>query len=190
MTAPHPTDGPSDARRALACVARGLRRRLEGENVAGLAALPRAARVELPAAGAAVPAEEPAATAGVEPMAAEARAADAMREELGAIADAVVENVVATLGDTVTQEDAIANDAREIANHQNKKQKEAKKMLEGLRKGDRIVTIGGLRGTVVSVKDDAVILKVDDNTKLEYSKSAVATVLKREEETTTEPAKE
>ena len=73
---------------------------------------------------------------------------------------------------------------------QNKKQKEAKKMLEGLRKGDRIVTIGGLRGTVVSVKDDAVILKVDDTTKLEYSKSAVATVLKREEEPTTEPAKE
>ena len=73
---------------------------------------------------------------------------------------------------------------------QNKKQKEAKKMLEGLRKGDRIVTIGGLRGTVVSVKDDAVVLKVDDNTKLEYSKSAVATVLKREEESTPEPAKE
>jgi preprotein translocase subunit YajC len=72
---------------------------------------------------------------------------------------------------------------------QNKKQKEAKKMLEGIRKGDRIVTIGGLRGTVVSVKDDAVILKVDDNTKLEYSKSAVATVLKREDEAT-EPAKE
>jgi preprotein translocase subunit YajC len=73
---------------------------------------------------------------------------------------------------------------------QNKKQKDAKKMLEGLRKGDRIVTIGGLRGTVVSVKDDAVVLKVDDNTKLEYSKSAVATVLKREEESTPEPAKE
>jgi len=73
---------------------------------------------------------------------------------------------------------------------QNKKQKEAKKMLEGLRKGDRIVTIGGLRGTVVSVKDDAVILKVDDNTKLEYSKSAVATVLKREEEPAAELAKE
>ncbi|OHD67105.1 MAG: preprotein translocase subunit YajC [Spirochaetes bacterium RBG_13_68_11] len=72
---------------------------------------------------------------------------------------------------------------------QNRKQKEAKKMLEGLRKGDRIVTIGGLRGTVVSVKDDAVVLKVDDNTKLEYSKSAVATVLKREDEAT-EPAKE
>ncbi len=76
---------------------------------------------------------------------------------------------------------------------QNKKQKEAKKMLESLRKGDRIVTIGGLRGTVLSVKDDAVILLVDEktNTKLEYSKNAVSAVLKREDEaTTTEPAKE
>ncbi|MCX7031580.1 MAG: preprotein translocase subunit YajC [Spirochaetes bacterium] len=72
---------------------------------------------------------------------------------------------------------------------QNKKQKDAKKLLENLRKGDRIITIGGLRGTIVSVKDDAVVLKVDDNTKLEYSKSAVATVLKREDEAT-EPAKE
>jgi preprotein translocase subunit YajC len=73
---------------------------------------------------------------------------------------------------------------------QNKKQKEAKKMLEGIRKGDRVVTIGGLRGTVVTVKDDVVVLKVDDNTKLEYSKSAVATVLKREDEPTSEPTKE
>ncbi len=73
---------------------------------------------------------------------------------------------------------------------QNKKQKEAKKMLESIRKGDRVVTIGGLRGTVVTVKDDVVVLKVDENTKLEYSKNAVATVLKREDEPTSEPAKE
>ena len=56
---------------------------------------------------------------------------------------------------------------------QNKKQKEAKKMLEGIRKGDRVVTIGGMHGTVDSVKDDAVVLKVDDNMKLKFSKSAV-----------------
>lgn len=73
---------------------------------------------------------------------------------------------------------------------QNKKQKEAKKMLEGLRKGDRVVTIGGLRGTVVTVKDDVVVLKVDDNTKLEYSKNAVSTVLERKDEPTSEPVKE
>lgn len=73
---------------------------------------------------------------------------------------------------------------------QNKKQKEAKKMLESLRKGDRVVTIGGLRGTVVTVKDDVVVLKVDENTKLEYSKNAVSTVLERKDEPTSEPAKE
>jgi len=65
---------------------------------------------------------------------------------------------------------------------QNKKQKEAKQMLSSLRKGDRVVTIGGMRGSVVSVKDDTVILKVDDTTKLEFSKSAVSQVLERKEE--------
>jgi preprotein translocase subunit YajC len=65
---------------------------------------------------------------------------------------------------------------------QNKKQKDAKKMLEGIRKGDRVVTIGGMHGSVESVKDDAVILKVDENVKLRFSKSAVSQVLERKEE--------
>jgi preprotein translocase subunit YajC len=65
---------------------------------------------------------------------------------------------------------------------QNKKQKEAKKMLEGIRKNDRVVTIGGLHGVVESVKEDVVILKVDDNTKLKFSKSAVSTVLERKDD--------
>ncbi len=65
---------------------------------------------------------------------------------------------------------------------QNKKQKDAQKMLSSLRKGDRVVTIGGERGTVVSVKDDVVVLKVDENVKIEYSKSAVSQVLERKEE--------
>jgi preprotein translocase subunit YajC len=64
---------------------------------------------------------------------------------------------------------------------QNKKQKETKKMLEALHKGDRVATIGGLRGTVVSVKEDAVVLKVDDNTKIEFGKAAISQVLERKE---------
>jgi preprotein translocase subunit YajC len=67
---------------------------------------------------------------------------------------------------------------------QNKKQKDAKKMLEGIRKGDRVVTIGGMHGYVESVKEDAVILKVDDNVKVKFSKSAISTVLERKEEPT------
>ena len=62
---------------------------------------------------------------------------------------------------------------------QNRKQKEAKRMLESIRKGDRVVTVGGMHGFVESVKDDAVVLKVDDNVKLKFNKSAISTVLER-----------
>jgi preprotein translocase subunit YajC len=65
---------------------------------------------------------------------------------------------------------------------QNKKQKDAKKMLESIKKGDRVVTIGGMHGYVESVKEDAVVLKVDDNVKLKFSKSAVSQVLERKDE--------
>jgi preprotein translocase subunit YajC len=64
-----------------------------------------------------------------------------------------------------------------IIRPQNKKQKEARQMLSALKKGDRVATIGGIRGIVHSVKDDSVVIKVDDNTKIEFSKSAVATIL-------------
>jgi preprotein translocase subunit YajC len=65
---------------------------------------------------------------------------------------------------------------------QNKKTKDAKKMLESIRRGDRVVTIGGLHGSVESVKDDAVILRVDDNVKLKFSKSAVSQVIERKDD--------
>jgi preprotein translocase subunit YajC len=64
---------------------------------------------------------------------------------------------------------------------QNKKQRDAQKMLKSLRKGDRIVTIGGMRGSIVSVKEDVVVVKVDENTKLEFNKSAISQVLERKE---------
>ena len=65
---------------------------------------------------------------------------------------------------------------------QNKKQKDAKKMLESVKKGDRVVTIGGMHGYVESVKEDAVVLRVDDNTKIKFSKSAVSSVLERKDD--------
>jgi preprotein translocase subunit YajC len=65
---------------------------------------------------------------------------------------------------------------------QNKKQKDAQKMLSSLKKNDKVVMIGGERGYIVGVKDDTVILKVDDNVKIEYNKSAVSQVLERKEE--------
>ncbi|MCL2720255.1 MAG: preprotein translocase subunit YajC [Treponema sp.] len=60
---------------------------------------------------------------------------------------------------------------------QSKKRKEAEKMHAGLKKGDRIVTIGGLYGTIQSVRDTTVIIKADDNVKLEFMRSAISSVV-------------
>ena len=59
---------------------------------------------------------------------------------------------------------------------QNKKQKEAQKMIEAVKKGDKVVTAGGIHAIVYTVKEKTVILKVDDNTKMEFSKSAISSV--------------
>ncbi len=64
-----------------------------------------------------------------------------------------------------------------IIRPQNKKQKAAKKMLSALKKGDKVVSIGGIHGTVVAVKEQTTVVKVDDNIKLEFSKSAISSVV-------------
>ena len=65
---------------------------------------------------------------------------------------------------------------------QNKKQKETQKMLDALKKGDKVITIGGIHGTVSSVKENTVIVKVDDDCKLEFNRTAISSVELTEEE--------
>ena len=61
---------------------------------------------------------------------------------------------------------------------QSKKQKETQKMLDALKKGDKVITIGGIHGTVSSVKDNnIVVVKVDDSTKIEFNRTAIASVV-------------
>ena len=56
-----------------------------------------------------------------------------------------------------------------------KKQKEQKKYIENLKKGDKILTIGGIYGKIVEVKDDAtLIMEVEDGTKMKITKNAVS----------------
>ena len=56
-------------------------------------------------------------------------------------------------------------------------------MLGSLKPGDRITTTGGMRGTVLSIKEDAVQLRVPpDNIKIEVIKSAIASVTTNQEE--------
>ena len=57
-----------------------------------------------------------------------------------------------------------------------KKQQEADKMVSELKKGDRVVTIGGVIGVITSIQNDYVVLKVgeNENTKVEILKSAIS----------------
>ncbi|GGH03019.1 preprotein translocase subunit YajC [Silvibacterium dinghuense] len=65
-----------------------------------------------------------------------------------------------------------------------KRQQTWQQMLGNLKSGDRVTTNGGIRGTILSIKDDAITLRVaPDNIKIEVVKSAIASV------TTDEPAK-
>ena len=59
---------------------------------------------------------------------------------------------------------------------QAKRQKEHKRMLEEVKKGDKILTAGGIYGTVEGLveKEGAIIIKVDDNVKLKITRSSVA----------------
>ena len=61
-----------------------------------------------------------------------------------------------------------------------KKQQEHKKMVAAMAKNDRVRTIGGIFGTILDVRDDEIVIKIDEstNTKMRISPSAIATVLK------------
>jgi preprotein translocase subunit YajC len=68
-----------------------------------------------------------------------------------------------------------------IIRPQNKRQKQVQNMLSALKKGDKVSTIGGVQGVVTSVKEQSVTLKVDENTKIEFQKSAIANVVNKKE---------
>jgi preprotein translocase subunit YajC len=60
---------------------------------------------------------------------------------------------------------------------QQKRQKEWQSMLSSIKTGDRVTTAGGIRGIILSIKDDAIVIRVaPDNLKLEIAKSAIASV--------------
>ncbi len=63
---------------------------------------------------------------------------------------------------------------------QKKKEDARKKMIEAVAKNDRIVTIGGIHGTVTQVDEGSVLAQVDSNTKLRIDKNAIASVLGKE----------
>ena len=65
------------------------------------------------------------------------------------------------------------------ANKQRKKQQE---MLSALKKGDRVITNGGIYGTIQGVEPEAIYLKIADNVKVKVARSAVSSVISGESE--------
>lgn len=64
-----------------------------------------------------------------------------------------------------------------IIRPQQKRQRQHQEMMDQLKNGDRVVTNGGMLGTVAGIKPDVVVLRVADNVKIEVQKSAVSKVL-------------
>ena len=56
---------------------------------------------------------------------------------------------------------------------QRKRQKQHQKMLSELKTGDKVLTIGGMIGTISNVKEKTFIVKLGDNNKVEFIKSAI-----------------
>ena len=56
---------------------------------------------------------------------------------------------------------------------QQKKQKEARKMLDELKEGQNVVTLSGIHGTVKKLKDDIVVLQIDNNVRIKINRASI-----------------
>ena len=63
-----------------------------------------------------------------------------------------------------------------------RKQKQHEAMLKALKKGDKIITNGGIHGTITQIKDNVVHVKIAEKTEIVLDKSAIAGVIKKKEE--------
>ena len=64
-----------------------------------------------------------------------------------------------------------------ILRPQQKRQKERQKLLDSVKKGDKVITSGGMHGVVEGLEDKTVLVKIADNTKVKIEKSAVTTII-------------
>jgi len=68
-----------------------------------------------------------------------------------------------------------------IIRPQQKRAKEKEKLISGIQKGDKIVTLSGIHGTVDTVEEKTVLVKVADNVKMKFEKSAIGVVTQAKE---------
>ena len=65
----------------------------------------------------------------------------------------------------------------------NKQRKKTQEMISSLKKGDRVITTGGIYGTVQGVEADAVYLKIAESVKIKVTRSAVSGIVTEDSET-------
>ena len=65
---------------------------------------------------------------------------------------------------------------------QKKALKDHKEMIASLKKNDEVVTSGGIHGVVVNVKESTIMLRVDDNTKIEIQKNSISSIKRKASE--------
>ena len=68
-----------------------------------------------------------------------------------------------------------------ILRPQQKRQKERTEMLKALNKGDKVITSGGMHGTIAGIDEKTILLQVSDSIKLKFERSAIASVTREAE---------
>jgi preprotein translocase subunit YajC len=74
-----------------------------------------------------------------------------------------------------------------ILRPQQKRQKERQKLLEALKKGDKVVTAAGMYGVIAGIDEKTVLVQVSDNVKIKFERGSIASIVKEGEPT--EPEK-
>jgi preprotein translocase subunit YajC len=69
-----------------------------------------------------------------------------------------------------------------ILRPQMKKQKDAKALVSGLKTGDQVITIGGVHGMITNVQENTVTVKIAENVKVKFQRTAIDQVLKPSED--------
>ncbi|HEY6953357.1 MAG TPA: preprotein translocase subunit YajC [Bacteroidota bacterium] len=68
-----------------------------------------------------------------------------------------------------------------IIRPQQKRAKERQQMIDSMKKGDKIVTAGGIHGTIVGIEDKTLLVQIADNVKVKVDRSSVGNILKEGE---------
>ena len=64
-----------------------------------------------------------------------------------------------------------------ILRPQQKRQKERAKLLESIKRGDKIITAGGIHGTIEAIEDKTILVKISENVKVKMERSSITTII-------------